>query len=398
MNKKGFISISVIYSFFLVFIAIILAILTSYSNRRLLMNELKKDAKELLNSKTHFSCFSAGITKLNDCLIYTYGGEEVIKAQAQPDFSKATEEGESGLYSTEDNYGTSYYFRGDVKDNYVKFGQDYNGVDMYWRIVRINGNGTIRLIYDGTTLKPNNKTELDWDTEVINSAIHTINSELITTKYNTIGSGVADKKYVGYTYDDGTGKQADSNIKVVIDEWYKNNLLDYFSEYLADSYFCNDRSLSEDSEYYPYEHAAHDRLYKNPSLLCYNINDAYTVNDLNYGNALLKYPIAILSADEYLMAGAGLGKSNVTYYLSGPDGWTMTPSFSLTNKMNSSLWIMDSNGGLSAWYPEYGITAYFPDSNPKTIRPVINLNADVEIKKGDGTLDSPYIIELEGVD
>ena len=45
--------------------------------------------------------------------------------------------------SAPDDYGTSYYYRGNVTNNYVKF------AGFYWRILRINGDGSIRMIYAG---------------------------------------------------------------------------------------------------------------------------------------------------------------------------------------------------------------------------------------------------------
>ena len=59
------------------------------------------------------------------------------------------------LCSTSDDYGTTYYYRGKVSNNYVKF------AGYYWRIVRINGDGTIRLIYDGTSAHSNGEKSTD---------------------------------------------------------------------------------------------------------------------------------------------------------------------------------------------------------------------------------------------
>ena len=59
------------------------------------------------------------------------------------------------LCSAKDAYGTSYYYRGNVTNNYVKF------ADKYWRIVRINGDGTVRVIYDGTSAHANGESSED---------------------------------------------------------------------------------------------------------------------------------------------------------------------------------------------------------------------------------------------
>ena len=52
---------------------------------------------------------------------------------------------DKGLYKTVDDYGDTYYYRGKVDNNYVSF------AGYVWRIVRINGDGSIRLIYSGTS-------------------------------------------------------------------------------------------------------------------------------------------------------------------------------------------------------------------------------------------------------
>ena len=64
--------------------------------------------------------------------------------------SALTDETKDGLFSLEDDYGLSYYFRGAVENNYIKFGTNATGEEMWWRIIRINGDGSIRILYDGT--------------------------------------------------------------------------------------------------------------------------------------------------------------------------------------------------------------------------------------------------------
>ena len=59
------------------------------------------------------------------------------------------------LCTAPDAYGTSYYYRGNVTNNYVKF------ADKYWRIIRINGDGTVRVIYDGTSTHTNGQSSMD---------------------------------------------------------------------------------------------------------------------------------------------------------------------------------------------------------------------------------------------
>ena len=81
--------------------------------------------------------------------------------EKSPNFNQAatTDETIDGLYSMEDDYGTSYYFRGAVENNYVKFGKNSSGQNMYWRIIRINGDGSLRIQYDGTQAYENGTSD-----------------------------------------------------------------------------------------------------------------------------------------------------------------------------------------------------------------------------------------------
>ncbi len=83
---------------------------------------------------------------------------------------------EVGLYAVEDDYGTSYIYRGDVLNNNVYF------AGFYWKIIRMNGDGSIRMIYSGTT------------PDAIGSATSINNT---TYQYN---SHYPDPTYVGYMY------------------------------------------------------------------------------------------------------------------------------------------------------------------------------------------------------
>jgi len=240
----------------------------------------------------------------------------------------------------------------------------------YWRIVRINGDGTIRLIYDGPTKSQN-------------GTYHKSN-----VGYSAFNTNYDDAKYVGYTYDDGTGVQVDSTIKGVVDTWYENNLEADYGKYIADSIFCNDRevtSTNESNQYY----ASYDRLASNkaPSLRCPNQSDRYTVDDTKNGNGLLSNPVGLITADEVAMAGGVSETINSTYYLyNGSLYWTMSPYYwrGGSNNYDAYVWI-DSYGRLTDSYVE---------SSERGVRPVINLKADVEFT-GDGTIDNPYKIVTE---
>ena len=96
--------------------------------------------------------------------------------EGTPDFSQVATTDE-GVWTAEDDLGTSYYFRGAVENNYVKF------AGYWWRIIRINGDGSIRIIYDGTTAHANGESSTDRQTG--------------TSEYNSSSNA---SYYVGYTY------------------------------------------------------------------------------------------------------------------------------------------------------------------------------------------------------
>ena len=137
-----------------------------------------------------------------------------IKEKGTPNFANVATNNE-GMYAAEDDLGTSYYFRGAVNNNWVKFGKDSSGKYIYWRIIRINGDGSIRMIYTGTTAPTSS-------TSVKMTGTGTI---IGTVRYNTnYNSSV----YVGYMYTVGEqhGNKTSSTIKTAIDNWYKTTTLE----------------------------------------------------------------------------------------------------------------------------------------------------------------------------
>ena len=290
-----------------------------------------------------------------------------------------------GIYETEDDLGTSYYFRGDVTNNYVKFGKNSSGSDMYWRIIRINGDGTVRMIYDGTSAHANGESSAD----------RYITSTSFNSNYN-------DNTYVGYmygtagatVYENTHSNITDSTIKIflegdgTIDGWYKDNIIDTgYGEYVADAIYCNDRSLSNASSSYTgigittSYYAAYQRniTNKSPSLKCTNSNDKFTVNT-SLGNGKNKQPVGLITVDEVAYAGAVYGTDNIKYYLYiGSSFWTMSPYYFSASYANTF--------GVSS-------TGYFNNSlvnNIDYIRPVLSLKASA-LQYGSGTSTDPFRI------
>ena len=271
-----------------------------------------------------------------------------------------------GLYytstNTEDNKVT-YYFRGAVENNYVFF------AGFTWRIVRINEDGSVRLIKQDSIGK---------------SAFNSTNTDnaYVGYMYGTAGST---------TYSETHKNTNSSTIKTAIDTWYQGNLIDY-SSYLADSGFCGDRSLINGSSIdggsngtgigsSGTSYGAIDRLFRNfkPQFKCPQTNDLYTTSTSTKGNKALTYPIGLITADEASFAGSVSQRTTTKVYLyNNYSFWTMTPFVFMGHSDN---WFV--SGGLG------GLGSYMSNHD---IRPVINLKSTVTVLSGDGTKTNPYII------
>ncbi len=302
------------------------------------------------------------------------------------DNSATTDE---GVFEMEDDYGTSYYYRGAVENNYVKF------AGFYWRIIRVNGDGSLRIMYDGTQAHANGTNNANRFIKV--GQIY--NPERI------------DNKYIGWMYGPaGTTKSTskeeaqtntvDSTIKEVVDAWYKTNIEDAgYGNAVSDTLFCNDRStpgkevtgnsddkgLGYGTQYTVYGAAARTRVWNNvasaPTFKCPQKNDAFTVNDTNKGNGALTYPVGLITADEIVAAGSGkYNANNTSYYLYRGTTyfyWSLSPFY----YDSTYVFIVSKNGSL------YGDNVNYNGA----VTPVINLSVDyVNTLRGTGTMTDPY--------
>lgn len=294
----------------------------------------------------------------------------------------AAEADNSLVCSAQDNYGTSYYFRGNVSNNYVRF------ANFYWRIVRINGDGSIRMIYDGTSAHQNG--EASEDRQIGKS---------------TFNKKSDDNAYVGYmygtpessSYEDTHQNINDSTVKEFIDTWYSENLLSSeIKNLIADSYYCTDRSLNyANSTYNNYGYAKNATLYRWANgpwngesgenlyaiLKCNQDNDILSSRNFYMKTKTLKYPIALINNDEMTLAG-GWNIENVGFYMyTGTNYWTMSPYY-----FDGSIAVVRtvlSTGNI------YGARNVI---NNYGVKPVINLKPN-SLKNGTGTMDDPYTVE-----
>ena len=294
------------------------------------------------------------------------------------DFSTVlTTDNTKTLYTGSENDTTIYYFAGNATDNWVKFG------GFYWRIIRTNADGSIRLLYHSTSTTA-------------------VNSYIGGSSYN-LGTN---PMYVGYMY--GTSGSLESNrtnttsntIKNLIDTWYQNNLTSYTKYLSTTAIYCNDREVGTGT----YTTKATAFTYKSnlrlaasnilPTHNCENIKDSFSVNNTS---AKLTYPIALMTADEAVLAGGIFNNSNnanmkTWYYYNSANGsstdtqswWTMTPS----TWLNAYAHVFIING---SYRPGGELLDNTNDTN-YMVRPVISIKGDNLWKSGDGSASSPYEI------
>ena len=339
-------------------------------------------------------------------LLKAYGGKDSITELPDSAFANVTTASDKGIYAKEDDYTAttgmkSYYYRGAVNNNWVQFGKDSSGKDIYWRIIRINGDGSIRMIYSGTT-----KPESDTATVMTGTGTQITVDNTNTFKFN---SGSKKAEYVGYQYIegqqhgygkcDGTNNASctvngntvyNSTIKQAIDKWYAGTTLKD-NDLIADQIFCNDRSASSTqtaawaSTGATYYYGAYGRLMettKSPQLTCSTASDKFTVNTSN-GNGALTYPVGLITADEVAMAGGKNGSKNSTYYLyTNQSYWLGSPDYFSSSSAYAHEFILNSSGYLY----NYSNVGYDFGA-----RPVVSLSSKAKLS-GSGTYSKPYTV------
>ena len=271
-------------------------------------------------------------------VLLTAGGISAIEAKGTPNFANATTSDE-GMYAAVDQDGKTYYFRGISTNNYVKF------AGLTWRIVRVNGDGSVRLVLNENA---------------------NINGKL-TFKYSE-NSKCASAASIPEAIN--CAKYTNSLAKPKIEAWFDENIIDDKLNYVTSSKYCNDYSINSDGAF-----GAYRRLYTNktPSLTCNDKSD--------YGNSeTLISKVGLLTADEVAMAG-GLYYTIANTYLAdaGVYTWLMSPSDWESNTKNVFETRMYERLTRDYIIAEYGL------------RPVINIKADT-IAVGNGTKIDPYVV------
>ena len=277
-----------------------------------------------------------------------------------------------------------YYFAGNTTKNWVKF------ANLYWRIIRTNHDGSIRLLYVGTSHD-------------------TTGGNIGTSTFNTNSNST---KYVGYKYGEDTSldtirnNTTDSTIKTYIDTWYQNNLTNYTKYLSTSAVYCNDRSEGTGQTYNytsspsskfnfaPYYRMDYDTdgAAANPSYNCSDIRDAFSVDNTS---AKLDYPVSLMTADEIAFAGG------VAYQtMSTPYAWFI--SNSAGTKVSTSWWSLSpvrwygSNARVWSWASDDACldNGYVSGVNPaRGVRPALSLKSCIKYSTGNGTYNEPYVIK-----
>ena len=363
----------------------------------------------------------SSVQKGYETILANNRGKTAIEAKTAPDFS-TIEEGNAGMYSYTEGTGKTYYFRGAVDNNWVKYGKfkedqivyrgfaddttdtdvwlnrkegtvnymdfptlaecqvggdttiKYNhkckavtyahkGDDMYWRIIRIDKDNQIRMIYAGSKA-PSESTKV---------VLAGTDTNMGFTPYNNEDNRA---EYVGFQYTVGSqrGTTTNSLIKTYLDNWYTK----YFNENISTSRFsqttfCNDRnttgtwaSTGSDIHY-----AANTRISANPPVPTFECNseDSLTNN------------LGLIAADEIILAGDKIFGDNTSFYLNNDmTYWTSSP-----------LAFGDNQAYLFGYLPGAGLFDASAATPGFGVRGVITLSSDTKLL-GSGTYDDVYIV------
>ena len=267
---------------------------------------------------------------------------KIIETEVNLQMGIADSNEESGLYKSTDtnNEDPTYYFRGNVLNNYVDF------ANMKWRVIRINEDGTVRLLLN------------DFIKE---------NDAAFYIKYNE-----EQMTNDGMYY-------SNSDVKKYLDAWFNKNLDKYKDKIAKGKYFCEQARVvlgySNETDDIAWTYAE-DYI---PTFKCETDTNGYGLVDTN---------IALITYDEANFAGSYLNNkvqnsNNGKLYLPHSTAhfyWTMSPAGKIMN--DYFAWQISASGDLMDIYA----------INDGVLHPVINLKANLKAS-GNGTENDPYIIQ-----
>ena len=308
----------------------------------------------------------------------------------------------STLESTMDDYGISYYYRGNPSNNYLIF------AGMCWRIVRITGDGSIKLVlFNGI----DNTCKIRE-----NAAFIRINNDNYISKFNNSANN---NTYIGYMYSTITtansyalvhNNNINSNVLNNLINWYNNKFNENDKKQITDTIWCNDKSLVTDNiynaaslsnlantgigtatTYYQATKRLKPKDTAEPTLVCgssSNYLSRYTAGYISKGNGALNgIKIGLLTADEVALAGSvtkvnnnDSATTNYLYENAKMAYWTLSPAYFDGN--NAYVWVVNDSGILEP---------IVVNGDNVAIRPSITISSNANVL-GDGTQDNPYTL------
>ena len=292
-------------------------------------------------------------------------------------------EEKNGLYKAlgEDDKPT-YYYRGTVNNNWVKF------ANLYWQIIRINEDGSYRLIYSYIS---------GGQYALMEAGMHSN----YTSSPNTLSSEYLGYQFViGQNHGSSTNEANQSNVLKELNKWYEKNLSQYENKIDENVGFCNDRVSYQDENgttlvnsagtTSPQYFNAYVRIRKKfqPTYKCENKADYFTATTAKTGTKTLKHPIGLITADEAVYAGGNYSNPNYGYWLNVEhEYWTMSPYHFLNQPLEDKMFIVNGDGTVTSRFSFFGAVG---------IRPVINLKATTKFSTTDtgekGTIENPYVV------
>ena len=301
---------------------------------------------------------------------------------------------EALLASAEDDYGTSYYFRGAVKNNYVEF------ANKCWRIVRVGGDGSVKLIlHNDNTAKAANPCDA-----TNNSASAAFARYSGTTYKSAFNTNSKDNAYVGFkygtpgssTYEATHANTNNSTILTNLETWYNNNLKIYESV-IDDNVWCNDKTNITDTTYDPWITMTPNGLGFGTNVTFYGATQRLVSTGGSAGGGTgpslkcngelskISSKVGLITADELVFAGYAYAKNNTTTYLLEnaikENWWTMSPLY--FDGSNAYVWDVYGRGG-------FGNNSVY---NTNGVRPSISLKSTTNVT-GDGTSSSPFVVKI----
>ena len=326
-------------------------------------------------------------------LAQTILAKNEVKAPITTPGAAVSTASEALLASAEDDYGTSYYFRGTVTNNYVEF------ANKCWRIVRVGGDGSVKLI-----LHNDNPTGVANPCDAANNsasaAFAHYNGSTYTSRFN---ENYDDNAYVGFKfgtvgasgYASAHANTNNSTILTNLETWYTNNLKTYESV-IDNSVWCNDKTNVTDTSYDPWSITPNGLGYaKNVTyygatkrLVSTSRSAGGTGPSLKCNGELSKInsKVGLITADELAFAGYAYNIGNTTTYLQ-------------ENATNTYWWSLSPYGfdvGSAGVWGVNGSAGYFDNYNVRGtygVRPLISLKSTTNVT-GEGTSSAPYIISM----